>query len=126
MANRQYRASVYSLTPNLVILLGRIIGTGPATDPELELKGAASATHVSTGKYRVVLQDKYMELRSAQATFVSDGYSSYIVQVGDYDVTTSPSFVDVKVSDAAGTLTDLDVGTEVHLALHLRNSSVTE
>lgn len=126
MANRTFRASVYSLTPNLIILLGKIVGTGTGTDPELEFKGASSATWTATGKYRVVLEDKYVELRSAQLTFCSDGYGGYIVQVGDYDVTTVPSFVDIEVRDAAGTLVDLDVGTEVHIALHLRNSTVTE
>ena len=119
------RASIYSLTPNMVILAGHLTSTGDAYDLTVDLKGAASCSNDSTGEYTLVLQDKYNELRGAAITPVS-ATTKYLVQVSAYDVTTSPASVSFSVSDAYGDALALADGDELLVTLHLRNSTVTE
>lgn len=126
MASRQFRSGISfgSLVPNMRVLTGVLDGTSDGYGEIVDYKfnGVASVQWQSTGVYKLILEDKYVDLTSVQLT----GESPTAVILGSlvaHDVTAAVPYVTVLVT-VNGSLADIPDTGKLHITLVLRDSTV--
>lgn len=127
MASRQFRSGISfgSLVPNMRVLTGVLDGTsdGYGEIVEFAFNGVASVEWLSTGLYKLKLQDKYVSLVSVQLTPESKTVLM-IPTVYETDVTGADPYVTIQVIDASNSPIDIGNADKVHVTLVLRDSTV--
>lgn len=143
MANRTWN-NPRALEKELVNIVGQFgIGTDAALVAGSPLgRGISAITKISTGLYKVVLQDAYVALISAQVSALAANAATQAVdtQLGDYNVTSNASqtasigkasansiaaqSIYIRTVNSSGAVADASVAATIFLDLKLRNSEV--
>lgn len=119
MANRYFESKVLTPTKRQVLLSGKIdLSAAAAVD-------ANSIPHVSvaksaTGEYTLTLDDKYVELRSAQVSILTT--EDVQARIKSHDVSSAKEVV--LETATAGAPADVTAVAELHVTLILKDSSV--
>lgn len=121
MANRYFSQFVLTPTKRQVVLAGKIdLSAAAAVD-------ASNIPHVTvtksgTGEYTLTLDDKYVEMRSAQATMLTT--EDVQARLKSHDVTSAKTVVIETAT--AGSPADVTAAAEIHVTLVLKDSSVKD
>lgn len=118
MARRRTNSLAYATANDTTVCAGRILG-GSGVASIIDGKGF-SLTYVSTGRYRVQVDDNYPHFLAGPATLVQ-ATNNYAVKIVAYVVGFvagggARSTVDYLVTNA-GTATDLGAADELHFVI---------
>lgn len=119
MASRYFKQFV--LTPtNRQVMLSGIVSLDAAGAVTSSTVPFATASKSGTGEYTLTLDDKYVELRSAQVTAQTS--EDLVPRIASHDVSSAKTVV--LETATAGTATDPTAAAELHVTLILKDSSV--
>ncbi len=129
MANRNFRHDLKSPDQGLVFIDGTITITGSTGATTADTLTYASASNVSTGLYRITLEDSYVSLKSCQLTVESTGSQGLIPQIFSSSVG-SEKRVDFRLGHLTGSTAPhtfavakpSDASSKVHVSLVFKNS----
>lgn len=86
--------------------------------------GISDVTQVTTGEYKVTLEDKYVALRFFNALMVGTTNRDFVIQIKDYDVNPSSGSPYITFRTlVAGTATQLNDGDQIMGQIALKNTS---
>lgn len=120
-ANKNFRDRVWNLENGLVMITGQIVIAADASVSSVVGKGF-SAAKTATGAYTITLQDSYVSLISAQASFLAATAVDLVPQFVSETVS-STKLVVIKTL-AAAVATDPAAVCRIMFSLKLKNSSV--
>jgi hypothetical protein len=119
MASRYFKQFV--LTPtNRQVMLSGVVKLSAAAAVDSATIPYASVTKTDTGEYTITLDDKYVELRSAQLTMQTS--EDVQARLASNDVSSAKTLV-VETA-TAGSAADVTAAAEIHVTLILKDSSV--
>lgn len=119
MANRYFESKVLTPTKRQVFLSG-IVSLNSSAAVTASTIPHVTVTKSGTGEYTLTLDDKYVELRSAQLTMQTS--EDLVARVASHDVQSAKTIV-VETATAA-VATDATAAAEIHVTLVLKDSSV--
>jgi hypothetical protein len=122
MANRYFEQFLHSFTKKLVSIHGVVSIAADASVSGHTIKGA-TVTKTGVGEYTIELDDAYVDLVSAQATFQAATAVDLVPQIKSADVTTAKTVV-IRLLTGV-TPTDPSAVCKLHVHLLLRNSKVS-
>jgi hypothetical protein len=123
MANRDFK-TIQALSTGLKIICGSFAPQGASAPSGVKGIGF-SVARTSQGLFTITLQDKYVDLQSADCQVQLAAADDRFAQVGAADVSSAKT-VEIRVIDATGAVQDIsaDPANRVHFCLYLKNSTV--